>query len=400
MPLQSVLRSLTKYINPPERIRYGLLLSGGGARASYQAGVLRYVADAFPEASFPIIAGVSAGAINAAHVATHPGDFGASTQRLVNNWNDIRPEHVYSATSNVSFLRHFFFGRGDEQGHGIHKALLDTQPLREYLTEKVGDEEGHLAGIQERLADGSLDALAVLTTNYGTGQTVTWVQGSDMRDWERPTRVGISARLHVEHIMASTALPVIFPAIRIGDAYFGDGGIRLAAPLAPVVHLGANRILAISTRYDRSRAEADEPTVQGYPPLGQIASLLMNSVFLDSLDQDAHTMDRINALLEQLPLRKRLSLRPIKLLVLRPSRDLGKLAGEFEPTITGPIKLISRLLGTKSNSPDWLSMLLFEEGYVRNLIETGYNDGHRHRERIADFFDESEEILSTAEAYG
>ncbi len=384
------MRAIQGYLNPPERVRYGLLLSGGGARASYQAGVLRYIADAFPETTFPIITGVSAGAINAAHLASRGGSFRDNTQRLVDSWREITPAQVYSAASNLSFLRQYLFGRGSDTGKGFHRALLDTQPLREYLMDKVGDDEGFLRGVQDQLSSGALEALAVLTTNYGTGQTVTWVQGSDIKDWERPSRVGISARLTVEHIMASTALPVIFPAIRIGDAFFGDGGVRLAAPLAPVVHLGANRVLAISTRYARSRAEADTPSVQGYPPLGQIASLLMNSVFLDSLDQDAHTMDRINALLAQLPLRKRLSLRPIKLLVLRPSRDLGKLAGEYQSSVTGPMKLIARLLGARTNSPDWLSMLLFEEPYVRKLVETGYNDGHAQRDRIEDFFAESQ----------
>jgi NTE family protein len=191
--------------------------------------------------------------------------------------------------------------------------------------------------------------------------------------------------------MASTSLPVIFPAINIGETYFGDGGIRLSAPLAPVVHLGANRILAISTRYSRSQVEADTPTISGYPQLGQIASLLMNSVFLDALDQDAHTMDRINALLDQLPARKRLGLRQIELLVLRPSIDLGKLAGEFEPLIRGPLKLISRILGGSSISPDWLSMLLFEEGFISRLIDTGYKDGRDQRDRIAKFLDRSTE---------
>ena len=366
-------------------MRFGLLLSGGGARASYQTGVLRYIAEAFPGTEFPIITGVSAGAINAAHLATHRGDFDANTQRLVDSWLSIRPEEVYTTTSNISFVIRYLLRRGDDEGEGIHRALLDTDPLRQYLIEKVGDKDGYLSDIDDRIRDGALEAVAVVATNYATGQTVTWVQGRNIDRWERPSRVGISTRLTVEHVMASTSLPVIFPAIRIGDTYFGDGGIRLAAPLAPVVHLGANRILAISTRYARTQQEADAPTITGYPPLGQVASLLMNSVFLDSLDQDAHMMDRVNALLKQLPARKRMGLRPIELLVLRPSRDLGQLAGEFEPTITGPLKLISRILGTKSKSPDWLSMLLFEEGYIKRLVEIGYHDGHVHRDRIAAF---------------
>ncbi|MBT8400046.1 MAG: patatin, partial [Rhodothermia bacterium] len=201
------------------------------------------------------------------------------------------------------------------------------------------------------------------------------------------TRVGINTTLTVEHIMASTAIPILFPAIRIGDAYYGDGGIRLSAPLAPLVHLGSTRILAISTRYQRSRAEADDPAFVGYPPMSQIFGLLMNAIFLDALDQDALTMDRINALLEQLPARKRLGLRPIDLLVLRPSVDLGKMAGEYESKVTGVLGLISRSMGAaRSKSPDWLSMLLFEPDYVSRLIEIGYQDAHDQRAQLERFF--------------
>lgn len=389
MALDSVLRSITDYLNRAEPVRSGLLLSGGGARAAYQAGALRYIADAFPGTEFPIVTGVSAGAINAAHLATGTGGFNESTARLVDSWNRITPDQVYSTTSNLSFLTHYLLRRGDQEGEGLHRALLDTDPLRQYLTEAVGDADGNLSGIDERIRLGQLDAIAVVTTNYATGQTVTWVHGGDIPHWERPLRVGVNTRLTVDHIMASTSLPVIFPAINLGGTYFGDGGIRLSAPLAPVVHLGANRILAISTRYARSQAEADAPTSTGYPQLGQIASLLMNSVFLDALDQDAHNMDRINALLDQLPARKRMGLRQIDLLVLRPSLDLGKLAGEYEPMIRGPLKLISRILGGRSNSPDWLSMLLFEEGYISRLIETGYKDSKDQRDRIAKFLDRS-----------
>jgi NTE family protein len=398
MALDTVLRSITDYLNRSEPIKSGLLLSGGGARAAYQAGVLRYIADAFPGTEFPILTGVSAGAINAAHLATGEGGFAETTERLVSSWNKISPDQVYSTTSNLSFLRHYLLRRGGQDGEGIHRALLDTDPLRQYLIETVGDAEGNLSGIDERIRGGLLDAVAVVATNYATGQTVTWVHGGDIPHWERPMRVGVNTRLGVEHIMASTSLPVIFPAINIGETYFGDGGIRLSAPLAPVVHLGANRILAISTRYSRSQVEADTPTISGYPQLGQIASLLMNSVFLDALDQDAHTMDRINALLDQLPARKRLGLRQIELLVLRPSIDLGKLAGEFEPLIRGPLKLISRILGGSSISPDWLSMLLFEEGFISRLIDTGYKDGRDQRDRIAKFLDRSTEDDARVEA--
>ncbi|MEZ4696115.1 MAG: patatin-like phospholipase family protein [Rhodothermales bacterium] len=389
MGLTDVVRRVTRAFNPLEPVNMGLLLSGGGARASYQAGVLKYLGEAFPTMRFPILTGVSAGAINAAHLGTHSGDLKECTERLVDSWLEISPGDVYQSESSISWAKNYLFKRSRDEPDITRRAFLETSPLRDYLMRKLSDGTGRLAGVETRLASGFLQALAIVTTNYTTGQTVTWVQGSDIERWERPNRVSFNTSLTIDHVMASTALPLIFPAIQIGDAYYGDGGIRLAAPLAPAVHLGANKVLAISTRYARSRAEADEPQFVGYPPLGQIFGLLMNSIFLDALDQDALMMDRINALLDELPRRKRLGLRPVELLVLRPSVDLGRLASEFETTVTGPLALFSRLFG-RSKSPDWLSMLLFENQYVTRLIEVGYTDAREQHDRIEGFLEDSE----------
>ncbi len=366
--------------------QFGLLLSGGGARASYQAGVLKYVAENFGDADFDILTGVSAGSINAAFLGNTPGELPIAVDGLVKNWERIRVENVFASESSISFMRGLFFKRSEaENDNGT--ALLDTAPLREFLTDCLSPEGSLLTGITEKLATCRLRAVAVVTTNYATGQTVTWVQGQNIGRWERATRVGVNTSLTVEHIMASTSIPILFPAIRIGDAWYGDGGIRLSAPLAPLVHLGATRIMAISTRYQRSRAEAADPAFQGYPPVSQIFGLLMNAIFLDALDQDALTMDRINALLDQLPARKRLGLRPVRLLVLRPSMDLGKLAGEYEPKLTGVLGLISRSMGGgRSKSPDWLSMLLFDPEYVATLTEIGYEDARRQHDQLEAFF--------------
>lgn len=389
MGITDVIQRVTRSLIPTAPVRLGLLLSGGGARASYQAGVLQYIGESFPGLRFPILTGVSAGAINVAHLATHKGDLHECADRLVESWSEIRPGDVYASESSFSWAKNYLFKRGRDDVDLTRRAFLDTGPLREYLSRKVGDSDGRLVGVEQRLASGTLQALAVVTTNYATGQTVTWVQGSDIERWERPNRVSFNTSLTIDHVMASTALPLIFPAVQIGDAYYGDGGIRLSAPLAPVVHLGANKILAISTRYARSRAEADEPLFTGYPPLGQIFGLLMNSIFLDALDQDALMMDRINALLDELPRRKRLGLRPVELLVLRPSVDLGRLASEFENTVAGPLAIFSKLFG-RSKSPDWLSMLLFEHEYVTRLMEIGYSDAKEQHDRISIFLEDSD----------
>lgn len=372
-----------------DRCDFALVLSGGGARAAYQAGVLKYIAEAFPDAAFPIMNGVSAGAINVAHLANHVGSFHAATEALVESWRSLSPEQVFVAESGFALLRGLLrFGNAPASDDATRRGLVDTSPLRAYLCEKLSTEEGRLEGITHNLRAGRLRAVAMATTNYLTGQTVTWVQGEDIRGWERPNRVGINTTLTVDHIMASTSLPLLFPAVRIGDAWYGDGGIRLTAPLSPPIHLGADRIMVISTRYNRSRNEADEPTVSGYPPAAQIIGVLMNAIFLDILDQDARMMQRLNELLDDVPRRRRRGLRPIRLLMLRPSVDLARLASEHEARLEGALWLLTAGLGTgESRSPDWLSMLLFDPEYLVRLIEIGHGDARLQHDRIAAFLD-------------
>jgi len=374
-----------------------LVLSGGGARAAYQAGVLRYIAETFPDRGFHIIAGVSAGAINAAQLANHTGTFEQAANHLVHSWTKIRTEKVFEAESGLSMLWGLL-RRGNGAGasgeevttldvRGTH-GLVDTTPLWSFLEQEFQAPDGVLSGIEVNLKRNRLKAAAVVTTNYATGQTVTWVQGKDFDLWERPDRISVNTTLSVDHVMASTSIPLIFPAVRIGDMWYGDGGVRLAAPLAPAVHLGADRIMAISTRYKQSRAEADEPTVQGYPPAAQIMGMLMNAIFMDALDQDAFTLQRINKLVEDMPQRLRHDMRPIQLLQIRPSVDLGRLASTREPSLPGGLHFLTSGLGTEETlSPDWLSVLLFEEDYVTRLLEIGYEDAHHQHDEIVKFFD-------------
>jgi len=374
-----------------------LVLSGGGARSAFQAGVLQYIGEAFPEAEFPVLTGVSAGAINTAHLANDVDAFPEAADRLVRSWEQINPEDVVASNSSLSLLwsllwRNGFSGSGQDpkapttdevrRTHG----LLDTTPLWTYLNNRLGADDGILTGVDQNLRDGELRAVAVVTTNYATGQTVTWVQGDDFDVWEAPDRVSVHTRLTVDHIMASTALPIVFPAVRIGDAWYGDGGIRLTAPLAPAVHLGANKILAISNRYPRSRAEADEPTVTGYPPTAQIIGIVMNAIFGDALAQDAHTLDRINTLVENLPASKRSDMRPVDLLQIRPSVDLGRLAVDYEHRLPAPFRFITTGLGTdETDSSDWLSVLLFDPKYIDRLLDIGYHDARDRHAEIAEF---------------
>jgi NTE family protein len=358
----------------------GLALTGGGARAAYQVGFLRCIARHFPEAALPVVTGVSAGAINAAFLARDPGPLTATAEELTALWAGLEPRKVFRvdpwtlARNALRWARRLISGGGPITSRV--RGLLDTTPLKLLLREVLPrGVDGRLTGIDENLARGRLQAVALTALNYGTGQTVTWVQGTEFTGWERPYRLGVRARLGVQHVMASAALPLLFPAQKVDGAWYGDGGVRLLTPLAPALHLGADRILAISTRYRRSLEEASRPVVADYPPPAQVLGVLLNAVFLDALDQDELRLRRTNHFLERWQGDPPEGLRHVELMVLRPSQDLGRLAAEYEVGLPKGFRFLTRGLGTRETaSPDFLSLLMFDPGYLARLIEIGERD--------------------------
>lgn len=374
----------------------GIVMGGGGARAAYQVGFLRAVARRYPNLEIPYVTGVSAGAINAAHLGAHPGTFLEAIEELTRLWGNLHVEQVFR-TDSVSLGKQVFgtlrglASGGHEGPDDALRGLVDTQPLRAFLSEALRTSKGEITGVAENIARGRLKALALSTSSYTTGQSVTWVQGKNIEEWERPVRRSRNGVLSVEHVMASAALPIFFPAVRLPDGWYGDGGIRLTAPLSPALHLGARRVLAISTRYASSVEEAERPVVQGYPPPAQIIGVLMNAIFLDLMDQDALRLERLNGLLEHLEPAKRKGLRPVKLLVLRPSVDLGRLAGRYEPRLPRVFRFLTRGLGTRATeSPDFLSLILFQPDYLRALIETGEQDAEARADEIDAFLEDED----------
>jgi NTE family protein len=369
---------------PPD---LALVLSGGGARGAYQAGVLRGIGKLLPELRVPILVGVSAGAINTVFLAAHPAPLGESAPALAEVWSRIDTGNVFRVDT-PSLVKHFtrWVGRLSSGGaaHAPEvRGLVDARPLHELIESTVGTVDGEFLGISRNLESGLLHAVALTTLNYSTGQTVTWVEGADIKPWTRPRHRSLAARLTVEHVMASAALPLFFPAVRLGDSWHGDGGVRLDAPLAGAVHLGATRILAISPRYEQSEEEADRPKITGYPPPAQILSHLMNSIFLDVLDRDARQLALFNQLIRPLPEAGRQGMRPIDILVLRPSEDIGRLSAQYEPRLPTAFRYLTRSLGTRqTKSPDFLSMLMFQPDYLNRLLEIGERDAAAHVEDI------------------
>ena len=367
----------------------GLILSGGGARAAYQVGVLSFVAEKAPEIAFPIITGVSAGAINAAFLAGFRGSTTDAHQELVRCWCSLTIDRVFHsdvASLGVSGLRWIWTlgGAGTSIGPPV-RGLVQTDPLREFLASSLDVE-----GIKANIEDGRLQALGLTSSNYSTGQTITHVDGApNVQSWERVRRCGIRTDIGVEHVMASCSLPLIFPAIEMDGVYYGDGSIRQAAPLAPAIHLGADRMLAVSTRYLATSVEIRSRSVEGYPPPAQILSMLFNTIFLDTLEGDVERLRRLNKVLEMVPDGQPApdGLRPIDILVLRPSKDLGRLAAEYKGKLPRSLRFMLRGLGAhRVRRPDLLSYLLFEEPYVGRLVELGYEDALSQWPKIETFF--------------
>ncbi len=351
-----------------------LVLSGGGARAAYQAGVVCAIAEQAQDLSVPILTGVSAGAINTISLASHPGPFGESAKVLRDEWSRLTIDHVYRVQVQGLWRPAFrWLGRRllGREHDTVVRGLFDMSPLCEFLS---GQRD--LANIEAKIVGGEVRAVALSATCYGSGQTVTFVQGTDdLTMWERSQRKAVRQPLTWDHVLASAAIPLVFPAVQLGKAHYGDGSVRQAAPLAPAIHLGARRILAIGMRpvWGRRRFQRN---VGEYPSAAQIIGTLFHAIFLDALDADAERLERVNRTLEALPEASLPDgLRPIDLLVLRPSQDLGAMARPHWNRLPPVMRSLVRSIGgRREGSADFLSYLLFDPAYTTPLMELGYED--------------------------
>jgi NTE family protein len=344
----------------------------------------------FPDAGFPILTGVSAGAINATHRAASTVDFVEATDRLVQLWRSLTVQQVFR-TDPLNLGSHMLrwavrlVSGGGTLSPATH-GMVNSEPLRDFLRLSFGSGDGALPGIAENLRSGRLEAVGITTTDYTAGRAVTWVQGRHPSAWERPGRRSQQAELTIEHVLASASLPIFFPAIRIGPHWHGDGGVQLVAPLAPALYLGADSILAISNRHVPATADENTLGEAGYPSPARIIGLLLRAVFLDMLDYDARVLERINELASGLPEAGRRGVRPVKFFLVRPSQDLSVIANEFETELPRGLRFALRGLGThESRRAELLATLLFQPGYIQRLIEIGEADARAARPRLANF---------------
>jgi NTE family protein len=353
-------------------------------RASYQVGVLAAIAEKVPELRFPVITGVSAGAINAAFLAAYQGPFYFAIETLRKEWLRITPDAVYQvrrmalagslAGLTVPFMRRRLPSLDDLQG------IVDMRPLRAFLRQTID-----FGGIDRNIESRRLRAVALTATSYATGQTVTFVHGDpNVTLWERVQRTATHAQLDVDHVMASSSIPLVFPAVQIDGRYYGDGSVRQTTPLSPAIHLGARRLVVIGMR--PGWVKTNPPLEPGYPGTAKIMALLFDSIFLDALDADAERLELINRLLEDRSDPSKGPLHSVALLMLRPSRALGELAQGLNLTLPSPLDRVVRGLENGSTgTQDFLSYLYFDPAYTSRAMELGYEDTRAQWENVEEF---------------
>ncbi len=374
--------------------RVALILTGGGARAAYQVGVLKAIAEFLPRRAhspFPIICGTSAGALNAATLAVNAGNFSMGVQYLVNTWKNFHANQIYRTDVLGVFNNTMFWVVGlIFSAIGINRlnqvSLLDNSPLIELLEDMLPCEK-----IQESIDAGLLHALSITASGYGSGQSVTFYQGvKNLVPWRRTGRVGTPTPIEIKHLLASAALPFIFPASLINREYFGDGSMRQIAPISPALHLGATRVLIIGVTVNGYAEQPDRSDINEYPSLARIAGHALNSIFLDSMEVDLERLRKINDLVAIMPdeMRERVNLRHVDVLVVSPSQPIEKIAERYTAELPWTIRLLLRLIGARQHSGGTLvSYLLSEKKFCRALIDLGYQDALKRREEIIGFLD-------------
>lgn len=396
------------------RKKTGLVLTGGGARAAYQVGVLREVSDILCDAGwsakrnpYDIICGTSAGAINATALACHADDFGEGLNKVMSVWEAVTAEQVYRADSlgvlrsGARWLSLLSFGWLLRKWRANPpNALLDNTPLVTLLNRML-----NFPRLDAALIDGTLHALAITASSYTAGRHITFYQSeADIAPWVRTQRLSMRTQIGVEHLLASSAIPMIFPSTPIYSngrcEYFGDGSMRQLAPISPAIHLGADKVLVIGagrlTEQERETSEAAQ-----YPSLAQIAGHALSSIFLDSLAVDIERMTRVNLTLSVLSeeQKSKTPLRPIDMLIIAPSERIDEIASRHVHSLPGPIKMLLGAIGaTEARGSALASYLLFEGGFTRELIELGRTDAAARRDDVLSFFEASEQSAVKTEA--
>ena len=373
-----------------------IVLPGGGARAAYQVGVLRAIARLLPDGEsspFRIVSGTSAGAINAVMLAIHAESLRVAVARLTRLWRNLGVDQVYRSDL-TTLSRHGMQWLTDvltgHSGPARAAAMLDNSPLAALVAQAVSFDR-----IEAQIERGLLSAVAVNATSYATGQAVSFFAGADrLPGWRRIRRRGVRCKLAIDHIMASAAIPFVFPAIRIGDDYFMDGSVRHIAPLSPALHLGAKRVLVIAVGQFTGQAPTFvHPAVPPYPSFAQVAGHALSAIFLDNLAGDLERLQQFNRVVDMVPpgalVSRGYDVGHVDALAFSPSRDLGALALAYVDRLPRGVRyLLGGFGSTQGTGANLLSYLLFDREYTRELIKLGYADAMARRDELAQFLGE------------
>ncbi len=377
--------------------RLGIIMSGGGARAAYQVGVLKALARILPHGQpnpFPVICGASAGAVNATALAVYANNFQQAVRRLERVWANFHVEQVFRSDLRgmVSNWARWWasFLSGGVGGRQYPMSMFDRAPLQALLGRYLPCER-----IQKAIDAGLLHALSITVSGYTSGQSVSFYQGvPEITPWRRAARIGVPTEIGIEHLMASSAIPLVFEAVKIHREYFGDGSMRQIAPISPALHLGADRVLVIGVRQEANGAPARERGPAEYPTLAQIGGHVLSSIFLDALEADLERLRRINETIRLIPPEARAGsggraalLHPVEPLLIAPSQNIAEIAARHRQHFPRGVQLLLRSLGAwKRSGGDMLSYILFEKPYTRELIELGEHDAMQRRTEIEAFF--------------
>lgn len=382
-----------RYLRDPSTAKFGLVLTGGGARAAYQVGVLRAISaiTKYETNPFRVISGYSAGAINGTWLAGRTENFALAATSMWEEWDKITSDRIFDTEMSTVISLGLRWIKDRTIG-GLHhnrqqiSYLLDTAPLQKFIQSKI-----NYSSLRNHLASGAMYGISVTAANYHTGQSVTFYSGSsEIQDWQRLNRISVRTHLEAAHVIASSSIPIFFPPVKIGGAYFGDGMIRLNSPLSAAIKMGAERVLVIGIRGPSSVTTVN-PAETDHVTLGEIAGTILNGLFFDSLDSDLARMARINRTLSLMNPEQRERqtdfLREVPMLALRPTTEVGHLSSCQLSRVPGTLRFLLKGIGLKEDrGTDLLSYLSFDPKYLHSLLEAGYEDTKQRRDEILDFF--------------
>lgn len=379
------------------RQKIGLVLTGGGARAAYQVGVLKAIAEFMPYRArmpFDVVCGTSAGALNTITLAINVRHFRKGVRYLLNIWNNARVSDIYRSdvlgvlnNSGRWLLGLLLSVVGSHRLNRV--SLLDNRPLRTFLERTLPCEL-----IQQHIDEGLLHAVSITASGYGSGHSVTFYQGAPaIQPWRRARRLGVPTQISIDHMLASSAIPFIFPAVHVNREFFGDGSMRQIAPISSALHLGAERVLVVGVGHNDSVGDDRRAKIDNYPSLAEIAGHALDSIFIDGLEVDLERLRRINRTISTIPenMRGSVNLQHVEALVITPSQPLERIAERHVSQLPWTIRMLLRLVGVmRGSGANLVSYLLFDKHYCRALIDLGYQDAFKRRDEILQFFEQGE----------